>query len=163
MLKPINDKEYKKRMAIIFLSFITPILCLVFHGYEASLSSYWQTELQPLFILTNMVTAYYFFGLKRWKFPAAFLLLLTCFSVENYKIFHNILAVGFFVSVIYPFVQIQHYKWTKWFYIGSLIILPFSMMIFEMTAISIICLYHSLVLYKVNRIMKHEKKEEPIK
>lgn len=154
MLKPITNKEYVLRMSIILLSFLTPIFCMVTQGTLPSLSRYWSTDLQPLFVITNIVTAYYFFNLKRWKFAAIFLLLLTAFSVELYNTTHNVLAIGFFISVLYPFIKIHHFKWCLWVYLATLIILPFSMLFFEMVAITVICLYHSLILYKVNKTTK---------
>jgi hypothetical protein len=154
ILKPTTIREYMTRMLIISLSFLMPIFCVITQGPLPSLSRYWSTELQPLFILTNLFTAYYFSQLPRWKYSGFFLVLLTAFSVEVYNITHNLLAIGFFLSVLYPFTKLHHYKWILWVYIGTLLILPFGMLFFEIVAITVICLYHGLVLYKVNRDTK---------
>jgi hypothetical protein len=155
LLEPISKKEIVYRLVVIVTALITPIMCISFYGLLPSLSKYWDTELQPFFILTNLFTSYYFYQLKRWKVSAVLLMLLTAFSVEHYEIFHNVLAVGFFISIMYPLVTIHHHRWVIWLYLSTLIILPFHLLFFEIAAISVICLYHGLVMYEVNKFKNH--------
>ena len=60
---------YAWRLLTILMASTYPYLCLLIHGYEPSLSSYWQTPLQPVFILANIATAYYFLQMKNWEIP----------------------------------------------------------------------------------------------
>ena len=89
----IRIYEYRMKISVIILAAITPILCMLIHGYEPSLSTYWKTDLQPLFIIANASTSYYLYSVKKWKMSAFLLLMLTAFSVELYREVHDILAV----------------------------------------------------------------------
>jgi hypothetical protein len=141
-------------MAVIALAVISPFICLSLYGYLPSISSYWRTGLQPLFIIANATTSYYLYSVKRWRIPALFLLLLTSFSVELYPTFHNILAVGFFISNIIPLLKTNRFKWTIYPYASSLLILPFSMTFAEIIAIISLCIYHALILKRYMDIYK---------
>lgn len=143
------------RLIVIVTSFITPILSISFYGYLPSLSRYFDTELQPIFILSNLLTSYYFFQLKRWKISAVLLTLLTAFSIEHYEVLHNLLAASFFLSILYPLLTIHHHKWVVWVYLSTVILLPFNLLIFEIGAITVICFYHTLILYEVNKFKNH--------
>jgi hypothetical protein len=146
---PINLYEYYIRIAVIIFAAITPFLCILSHGYLPSLSSYWKTDLQPLFIIANAATSYYLYSVKIWRPSALLLLLLTAFSVELFPLTHNFLAVIFFFMNIYPLYKRRFFKWTIWIYFSSLLVLPFSMIFAEIIAINAICLHHLLLLNKV--------------
>jgi len=145
----INSKEYFIRMLVVILAAVSPLVLLITHGYLPSLSSYWRTEWQPLFIITNAVTSYYLYSIKNWKISALTLLLLTAFSVELFPITHNILAGVFFIVNIYPFWATKHYRYLLWFYLSSLVALTFSMFIAEIIAIETMCIYHGLMLRRI--------------
>ena len=154
-LPPIPKTEYFLRMAVIILAMITPFIFLTTQGYLPSISSYWRTPLQPLFILANASTSYYLFGAHNtWKIPAVFLLLLTAFSIDSYVTVHNVVAVLFFVSCLIPFYYTHHYKEFFWLYLSSVIFMPLSMTLGETLAVMVLCTYHALLLRKVYRIQK---------
>lgn len=154
-LPTISRAEYILRMGVIILAILTPFIFLTTQGYLPSISSYWRTPLQPLFIIANAATSYYLFGAHNtWKIPAAFLLLLTAFSIDSYATVHNIVAVLFFVSCLIPFYYTHHYKEFFWIYLSSVIFMPLSMTLGETLAISVLCIYHALLLHKVYRVRK---------
>jgi hypothetical protein len=154
----LSKTEFQVRAAVIALAFLTPIICLMGYGYMPSLSAYWKTEMQPIFIIANATTSYYLYSMKQWKIPALFLLLLTAFSVEMYGALHNALAIIFFVVTLWPLFMSNHFKWIKWVYLSSLLALPWSMMIAEMIAITALCGYNGLLLHKTYSILKQKHK-----
>ena len=154
-LPKISKKEYYLRMAVIFLAFLTPFIFLLTEGYLPSISSYWRTPLQPLFIISNASTSYYFFrSHSSWRIPAVFLLLLTAFSIDSYLIVHNIIAIFFFLSCLIPLYKTKHFKNCFWIYIISIIFLPYSITLGELLAISVLCIYHASMLYKIYKFSK---------
>jgi hypothetical protein len=159
-IKKISRLGFTLRLLVIFFACVTPIICITFEGYLGSLSSYWETDLQPLFILANATTSYYLFGLPKWRVSACFLLLLTAFSVENYRVVHDVLAIIFFISNLYPLYKTHHFRSIFWIYLSSLLIMPFDMLLAEIVAIWTLCLYHGLVLRRVFDLQGHEKKEK---
>ena len=150
--------ELTLRTAAIALAVISPIICIYSQGLQFSYSQYWNTPMQPLFITANAVVAYYFFDLEKWKPSAFLLLLLTAFSVESYPTLHNMLAVAFFIASFITLAKSNHFKWIVYPYIASLLLLAYNMMIAETLAISMLALYHGLVLYKIKRIQKQKNK-----
>lgn len=148
----IEKKDYYLRLGVIMLAVISPFICLIVHGYEPSISSYWRTNLQPLFILANAATSYYLYSIKDWKYSAYGLLLLTAFSVELYPAIHNFIAILFFLANIIPLTRTNHFKWCIYPYLSSLVVLPFSMTYSEIIAILSLCLYHYLMLRKAYNI-----------
>jgi len=150
-LKLTNRHNFLLKMGIIFLSFITPFVMLFSYGKLDSISSYWNTPLQPLFILTNSLITYIFMGLPKWRLSALFLFLLTMFSLEYYNDIHNILAIIFFIVNIYPLYSLHKYRFLCIPYILSCIWLP-DLFWFEVQAITILCLYHLSLLIKVYKI-----------
>jgi len=154
-LPHISKTEYYLRLAVILLALITPIFFLVSEGYLPSISSYWRTPVQPLFIITNAATSYYFFGSHNtWKIPATFLLLLTAFSVDSYPMVHNIFAILFFISCLIPLYKTHHYQEFFWIYMSSVVFMPLSMTLGESLAIAVLCVYHALMLNKIYKLQK---------
>jgi len=154
----LSKKEFQVRAAVIALAFLTPIICLMGYGYMPSLSTYWKTEMQPIFIIANATTSYYLFSMTQWRIPAIFLLLLTAFSVDMYGPLHNALAIIFFVVTLWPLFMSNHFKWIKWVYLSSLLALPWSMLVSEMIAITTLCVYNALLLRKTYSILKQKHK-----
>ena len=151
----ISKTGYILRMAVIALALITPIIFLAKEGYLPSLSSYWRTPLQPLFILANASTSYYFFGShNRWRIPAVFLLLLTAFSIDSYPMVHNVVAVLFFVSCLIPLHKTKHYKNFFWAYVCSVLFMPLSMTLGETLSISVLCVFHALMIHRIYKTQK---------
>jgi hypothetical protein len=154
-LPNICKTEYFLRMSVITLAFITPIIFLVTEGYLPSISNYWRTPLQPLFIISNASTSYYFFeSHNRWRIPAVFLLMLTAFSVDSYPLVHNILAIIFFVSCLIPLYKTKHYKMFFWAYVCSVLFMPISITLGEFLSISVLCIFHGLMINKIYKIKK---------
>ncbi len=154
-LPRISKAGYILRMAVIALALITPIIFLATEGYLPSLSNYWRTPLQPLFILANASTAYYFFGFhNRWRIPAVFLLLLTAFSIDSYPMVHNVVAVLFFVSCLIPLHKTKYYKHFFWAYICSILFVPISVTLGEFLSTSVLCVFHALMIHKIYKVQK---------
>ena len=150
--------ELTLRMLTIAAAVIVPIICILTQGLLTSYSQYWETPIQPLFILSNVTTAYYFFEYDRWKPCACLLLLLTAFSVSAFISIHNILAVLFFISCSIALIRSNHFSWTVIPYTVSLLLIPYNMMIAETLAIGVLSLYHGLILFKIKRINKQKQK-----
>ena len=153
----LGKYQYLLRMVVIILAAVSPFICLIYYGYLPSISSYWNTDLQPLFIIANAATSYYLYSIRDWKLSALLLLLLTSFSITLFPTIHNILAVVFFITNLYPLIKTNHFKWCIWLYLSSLIILPFSMTISEIIAIDTLCVYHMLLLIKAARLSNSQR------
>ena len=149
---------YYWRMATILCSSIYPVLCLLLCGYRDSLSQYWNTEIQPLFLLCNVATSYYFLQVKEWKLSGLLLLLLTVFSVDMYGNVHNVFAVLFFLSVMHPFIKTKRYRYLSYSYILGGIICLHSLLIGEIICIFIISTYHYLILFKFKTIQEYNER-----
>ena len=108
-LKKTDRTNFMIKIAIIILSFISPLIMFFTYGEMGSISSYWNSPLQPLFILSNALTTYVFMDLPKWKLSGILLFMLTIFSVEYYPSLHNVFAISFFVVNIYPI-----YKLKRW-------------------------------------------------
>ena len=152
-LKKTNKINFFIKITIIFLSFTTPFIMLLTCGKMPSISSYWNTPLQPLFILSNALTTYVFMDLPKWRLSGIFLFLLTIFSLEYYSDFHDNLALLFFVVNLYPLYSLQRYRLVIIPYLLSCIWLP-DLFWFEVHAITVLCIYHLNLLIKVRNITK---------
>ena len=139
-------------MIVIIFAAISPFICLLSFGYLESLSSYWNTPLQPLFIFANASTSYYLIKIDNWKPSAVLLVLLTAFSVEYYDTLHNILAVLFFIVTIQPLRKSNNFRFCLKLYLSSLLLVPFSLFFAEIIAILAMCIYHILILTKAYRL-----------
>jgi hypothetical protein len=148
----INNREFIVRLTVILLAVITPIVLLLTEGYKPSISTYWLTDMQPLFIIANASTSFYLINFKSWKIQGYLLMGVTAFSIQYYPITHNVLAILFFASSLLTICRSNHFKFTKWIFISSLILLPFSLFWFEVVAIIAICTFHMLSLIKYYKI-----------
>jgi hypothetical protein len=154
-MKILTPYQYWVRVIVIFLATLSPFICILSEGVLGSLSKYWTTELQPLFIVANATTSYYLYSMKQWRLSALMLLLLTAFSVDLFKVTHDILAILFFLLNIRPLRVTNHFKWVLFLYLSSLILLPFGMLWAEIVAIDALCIYHFLLLNRVYKISKN--------
>ena len=157
-----SDKIIYKLFAIT-LSIMTPIILLSFYGYSESISSYWKTEFRPLFIFTNAVTSSYLFSNPKWKIPSSLLLLLTCFSVDDYLFIHNVLAVAFFITSFLTILINKRYSFYAIPYLCSLFWLKIpDILVAEIIAVYILSLFHLSELLHfviINNKRKKIKKE----
>lgn len=147
----LNNFEFYIKMLVIILAALTPLILYLTQGYLPSISSYWETPMQPLFIIVNASTSYYLYGISNWKFPAFFMLMLTAFSVTDFMIFHNIVAGLFFVSCLVALYVSKHFKFIFWMYLISLPVMIYSLFIGESLAVFSLCLYHAIVLIRLNK------------
>jgi len=149
--KKTNKYNFIIKMSIIVLSLITPFVMLLSIGKMGSISSYWDSYFQPLFILTNALTTYIFMDLPKWRLSGILLFLLTIFSVEYYNILHTIFAVLFFIVNLYPLYSLKRYRLVIIPYILSCLWLP-DFFWFEVQAIIVLCFYHFYLLLRIYRM-----------
>lgn len=154
----IPPKEFSLRFGVIFLAAIAPLICILSNGIEPSVSSYWKTDLQPLFILANFFTAFFFLSIKDWRISGGLLILLTAFSIDLYGSLHDTVAIIFFLYNLWPLYFSKINRWIIFLYLTSLpILILFGMLWAEIIAIEALCLHHGLNLYE---LYKHSKKHE---
>jgi hypothetical protein len=149
--------ELVARLMSILIAVTFPFLIIQF-GDEQSLSAYWNTPAQPLFIIMNAVTSYFLFSMERWQFSAILLLLLTAFNFHEWPVFHNILAVTFFI-VSTLFVALGHrFTWYTALMIIGGIVAYHDFLIGEIICVELLCAYHlHLMLYRLWLLHRHKK------
>ncbi len=141
--------QHYLKIAVILLAFLQPLLILIFLGNIDSISLSWGTILQPVFILTNASTSFYFFHSKGWKISAILLMFLTAFSTDIFEIIHNILSLGFFISC---FVALNRDKYSRYIYLLCVpVYFLYNIFWAEFVAISVLCYYHLNILIKINK------------
>lgn len=151
----ISNFEILKRLFISIIAVIQPFIIHFTHKDLISLSQSWNTELQPLFIFTNSLVSYFFFDMPKWRIPAVLLLLLTVFSVKDYYVLHNILAIGFFVTSALPLWSIKRFRFYLPIYLLSTFFLIFDGFFWmETWAIIVLCSYHIHLLFYTH-FLKH--------
>ena len=148
--------DFFVRLFVIILALLQPYIVYWTLGDIKALSLVWGTPLEPLFIATNALTSYYLFSMKRWELPALCLLLLTAFSLGTYPIVHDIIAICFFVSVVYPLYRTKRFKYFLYLYLISLLIgYMWGIFWMEVWGIAVMCLYHLiLIFYKKSLISR---------
>ena len=122
----ITKFELFKRLFTAIIAVLQPFIIYFSCGDLISLSQSWNTPLQPLFIFTNALVSYFFFDLPKWRISAVLLLLLTVFSVESYVDIHNVLAILFFISCVFPLWSIKRFRLYIPVYLLSVIFLRFD-------------------------------------
>jgi hypothetical protein len=87
--------------------------------------------------------------------------LVTAFSVKLYPNTHNILAVLFFISCIYPLFKSKRLKFYGYLYLISPIIgILFGLLYLEIYNIIILCAYHLHLLIRMLHINYQKYKIE---
>jgi len=142
------------KILVICLAIIHPLIFIYFYGQRITLSSYWDTLLEPLFIISNSFTSYFLFSLKYWRLPSLFLLLLTAFPVYTFPLTHNILAGLFFVGAGAALFNRPTFRNYVWLYISVLLLGFMSWLWVEIAAIWVLCLYHLNILLLVEGKVK---------
>lgn len=160
----MNWREFLIKLLVIIVSFIYPFVLLSVEGELGSISQYWNTSLQPLFITANVMTAYFFFSIENWKLPSYFLVLLTAFSVQLYPTTHDVIATLFFISCLIPLFKSKRFKYYAYFYFISIPIgLISGLLWLEIWGMFILCLYHlHTLIYTMWLFHKKDKIEESI-
>jgi hypothetical protein len=125
------------RLFVIFLAMIQPIVILLVCGEIISFSASWQTELQPLYIITNAATSYFLYSVNKWRPPAILLLLLTAFSV---------------ITPLYSIKRFRHYMWL---FLATTPILPlYGLFWFEFASVWVLCFYHLNLMWETRNLWK---------
>ena len=143
------------KIGVIILAILQPLIILYFCGEIESVSNSWQTNLQPLYIITNATTSYFLYSVKKWKMPALFLLLLTSFSIDFTPVTHNIFASLFFISCLIPLYSIHRFRHYMWLFIGTTAIIKvYNYFWFEFAAIWVLCFYHLNLMWETRNLKK---------
>jgi hypothetical protein len=157
-LRIFQNLDLLLRIVVILVSLLHPFILLLTYGELPSMSSYWETPLQPLFIFTNASTSYFLFGLKDWKFSSIFLLLLTAFSVSLYPQLHNIFAILFFICCLYPLIMSKRFRYYSIIYSLSIIVgIFFGILWLEIYAVLVLTAYHLHTLWYKEFLISQRK------
>jgi hypothetical protein len=131
------------RTLVVLVAAIAPFIYMQYHTDEISISEFWGTHLEPLFIFTNAATSYFFFSTEKWKPSAILLLLLTAFSVEKFPLPHNIFAAAFFLYSFMPLVTDKRLSIYAAVYISSLVFISWpNIFLAETIGILTLCAFH---------------------
>ena len=142
-------KEFHVKIAVVCLSVITPFIMITSDDILGSISQYWDTQYQPIFIISNIICSYFFFSLKNWKIPSLFLVLITSFNHYQFNILHNIFAVSFYLACLYSLFQNKRFTLYRILFILSIALYPYSIILGEITSIVILCSHHlRVILYQ---------------
>lgn len=145
------------RIIVILTSLVHPFI-LLSYGELSSMSLYWETPLQPLFIFVNATTSYFLFSINNWKLPSLSLLLLTAFSVSLYPLLHIIFAIVFFISCLYPLIKTKRFKYYPILYSLSIIVgLLYGLLWLEIYCVLILTIYHLHTLIYKEYLLTHRK------
>jgi hypothetical protein len=139
----------------VIIAMLSPFIMIGWLGEMKSVSAYWNTAAQPLFIFMNATTSYFLFTTHHWQFPAVLLLLVTAFSVATYPILHNIFAVTFFAVCVWSLWQLHKFRWYIIPYILAGALTAHKLLYGEVLAITIICVYHIHIMLYVYFLRKN--------
>lgn len=152
------NKDFILRFLVIIIALISPFIYIGIIGELPSISAYWDTKIQPMFIIVNASTSYFLFSIKKWRISAVMLLLLTAFSFDVHSILHNIFAISFFLFNFYPFYLNKKLEWVIIPYLASALLLFHSILYAEIFAIIVICFVHLYLLIRYYSIQKERNK-----
>jgi len=150
--------QFILKFGLSLMGIIYPLLMWFWIGPQESISAYFLTEAQFLFLLFNAGTSFYFANTKNWLIPGVFLLLLSCFSIQYYQIIHNIFAILFFVTSVISILRSKRYKWVVFGVISGLFGLFHSIFLAEYIAVVFISLFHVLILRDLYKIYNRNHK-----
>ena len=139
--------DFLLRACLILLGVIYPCIMCRWIGPLPSISEYFMTAAQPMFLFINAGTSFYFVTTKNWRIPGVLLLALSCFSLEYYPTFHTIIAALFFLWSVAATIAGKRYRFLAIGMVLSGFGLFHSIFLAEVLAIFFICLYHALILY----------------
>lgn len=147
-----HRKDFLIRLFVIIIAIIAPFVYIASEGVLPSISTYWETPMQPMFIIVNASTSYFLFSMERWRIPAILLLFLTAFSVENYPDAHNFFAVCFFLMNIHSLFRSKRTHIPMLIYLCSVFFIFNGILYAEIFAISVLCITHLWLLICTWRI-----------
>ena len=140
------------KFSLVVLGLIYPLIMLLWVGPQPSISAYFETPAQVLFLLVNAGTSFYFVNTKGWVIPGVLLLFLSCFSLEYYVLLHNICAISFFSISTVTIARSKRYSYLFIPILLSGLGLLHSIFLAEYLSIIFLCLYHGLILYDIYKI-----------
>lgn len=144
----IEEWFWLKIVTILFVG-VCPYIIAFSNPELISLSKSWETPYQPLFILMNAATSYFFFSMPKWQLPSIFLTLLTAFSVVRHPDMHDAIAGLFFISSVYALYTSHRFREYMIFYLFGGLVAFKSIMWGEVIAITTLSFYHlELLIYK---------------
>lgn len=156
-------EQFWVRAAVVLLAIISPFVCISIEGVLPSYSQYWSTDIRPLFIITNAATSYFLFSTFQWRLSSIFLMLLTSFSHDQYFWVHNVTAILFFIFAGVAIVKDRHFNLCIIPFLFSVVILLlFGILWAEITAITVMCIFHFLRLIKYKNIESTRKKHKSV-
>ncbi len=147
-------KEFHVKILAVFFSLITPFIMILHGDILGSISQYWDTQYQPLFITSNIICSYFFFSLKKWKIPSLLLVLVTAFNHYEFNVLHNVFAVSFYFACLHSLFLNKRFRFYIILFIASIFIYPYSIILGEITSIIILCSYHLTVIVYKERLLK---------
>jgi hypothetical protein len=153
----ITTKDFILRLSVVIIAAISPFIYILSVGELPSISSYWESSMQPMFIFVNASTSYFLFSLNKWKISAIFLLLLTAFSFEMYFVAHHVFAIAFFLFNLYPIILNKKTRWLIFPYLASGIFIFYSILYAEIFAIVVLCYLHLNNLIRYWKLSKEKK------
>lgn len=150
----MKPSDFLLRAGLILLGLIYPCIMCRWIGPLPSISEYFMTAAQPIFLLINAGTSFYFVTTHNWRIPGVLLLALSCFSLEYYPTAHTIMAALFFLWSIAATLAGKRYRFLAIGMILSGFGLFHSIFLAEVLAIFFICMYHSLILYDLYELYR---------
>lgn len=153
LIKFDSLNEFHVKIFAVFFALTTPFIMITSGDILGSISQYWGTQYQPLFIMSNVICSYFFFYLKNWKTPSLCLLLVTSFNHYQFNILHNIFAVSFYFACLHSLYQNKRFILYRLLFILSMVLYPYSIILGEISSIVILCSHHlRVMLYKESLI-----------
>ena len=149
--------EFHVKIFAVFFALITPFVMITSGDILGSISQYWDTRYQPLFIISNVICSYFFFSLKNWKIPSLFLLLITAFNHYQFNILHNIFAVSFYFACLHSLYQNKRFTIYRSLFMFSMVLYPYSILLGEISSIVILCSHHLRVMLYKETLIKLRK------
>ncbi len=142
-------KEFHVKIFAVFFAVLTPFIMVTSGEVLGSISQYWDTQYQPLFIISNVICSYFFFSLKNWKIPSLCLLLVTAFNHYQFNTLHNIFALSFYFACLHSLFQNKRFTLYRILFMLSMGLYFYSIILGEITSIVILCSHHfRVMLYK---------------
>lgn len=146
------------KLGLSLMGIIYPLIMWFWIGPQPSISAYFLTPAQVLFLLINAGTSFYFASTKNWLIPGVLLLLLSCFSIQYFQIAHNIFAISFFIMSLISIFRSKRHKWSGFGVILALFGLFHSIFLAEYIAVVFISIFHMLTLKDFYLIKKKRHK-----
>lgn len=153
-LQLMEPVDFLLRGGLILLGLIYP--CIMYHwiGPLPSISEYFMTPAQPIFLLINAGTSFYFVTTRNWRIPGILLLALSCFSLDFYPVAHTIIAALFFLWSLFAVLAGKRYRFLSIGMLLSAYGLYHSIFLAEVLAVFFICIYHFLILYDMYELYR---------